>query len=361
MKTFLTLKGWARRFHLLLKIWVVALALVLCAGMFVLWSGPATTAHVEALTEVFELHTQKTQQLRWPLGGYRLRVCTSHGRAAPPDIVPLDADVRLTAAVLARVQRAEGSPDVEIELERDVGDAPEGGAARADKGTALDDASVTCGGAALAELLLADGRIVPLSGPRVVFERRFAANTGLPGADIATVLPLQGRMDLGREIGDGVDRILLSGTVTMHAAMQGDATTWLLKLIHRKTTYVGETLALQRGDHVLPLPAEGSASSAAGYLRIPASGVLQVGFYSPADRVDVQRAGNAAVETELSRWTRLENEPALTLVASAIVALIALLELWGTAAEIHEHTGHTGRRAGDEAASPHHADKGGTS
>jgi len=207
------------------------------------------------------------------------------------------------------ITKTEGSPQASIELARAAGGAvPTGGSG--------------CGERTGVWLINGSSSERPLYGAHLWLTRRD------PEAP-ATVLPLRGIVTLGQDPAAGPQELLMSGQVSLHATNLALKLSSVRRWLHGNSTYVPQTLVLQRGDVVLPPSKDKDLSEARGFLRIPAKEILQVGYAVEAGRVIVQRPGNATLELTLTLWDRLKNEPDLT---GAVALLVALLGA-GTLAE----------------------------
>jgi hypothetical protein len=97
--------------------------------------------------------------------------------------------------------------------------------------------------------------------------------------------------------------------------------------LHGKLSYVPETIALQRGDLILPPSDQKDLAGARGFVRVPAKEPLEVGYYVKTGEVIVQRPGNATLELTLTLWDRFKNEPALSWRIAALIALLGIASL----------------------------------
>ena len=321
----------AVRWHRWIVAWLVLMAFAVAAFFLVVFLHPAYTASIEGLSEAIELQAFSREQ-HWVLSGFGIEPCREKkdGRVDPPRA--LDQEI-----VVVR-------PPARVRFEK----LEDGQTFRIDVSSLTpQDRQAGCKAESPVALVRADGSREPIPGSHVLITRKYAAGSDQTWFEAATVLPVQGTVILGEEIGEGVSTMLLSGTVTMHADQSERFFSGLIRLF-RKNTYVGETVALSRGDRILPTEAQqrqlegGGAHSdqdpgANGYVRVTAKGPLQFGLIEPTRSVSIQRAGIATVEVDMSFWQRVQNEPALTALIAMMVALIAVVELREAFSKPYEH------------------------
>src|SRR5580704_12594561 len=182
-----------------------------------------------------------------------------------------------------------------------------------------------------------------IDGQRVLLRLSRAGNAG-DDTQAARVFAIRGQVTLGQDAERaGVEAILLSGRVSMHAEARPSVASLLRHIADRKSNYVAETVELERGDSVQPAPVDEGApktkdnpTDARGFIRVPADGALQVGYFFATNRVVMHRAGNALIELDLSIWNRISNEPALsgglTLLLLLFAAMDTVPKLWANIA-----------------------------
>lgn len=309
-----------------LVFWLVALVVVALLVLVAWLNGPTTTVHVEASTESMEVYTiaGKTRPLHWAARGLHASICTDTEARAVPVTFGEDDMLEVEPGAHIVMERLEGSREFRMRI---VAESPDGTASAPPP--AGD--SGACGPRLPVIWMTPDNRSHVLRGTQLVLGAQFTVEPGIPWTAPALVYPIEGRIEVGQEIGDGVQGMLLGGTVSVHAASR-EPMTRMLQFFHRRQTYVAEAAALQRGDRVA-FSADRIGDEASevdggkGYVRVGAIGPLQTAYFVPSEKAEILRAGNARVEIELSVWNRIENEPALG-------GLIALLAIWIAAIEV---------------------------
>lgn len=136
------------------------------------------------------------------------------------------------------------------------------------------------------------------------------------------LLPFIGRLTTGDDVADGVDSILLSGTVSVMEE----------QLIGR-ARYVVNIEKLDAGDRVQLWSRDHTETTSYGFIRADSTkgvsnpiNALTVIAHSQADHAQVERFGSAGYKIYAPQWARFLHDPWLVAATSIITIIVLLLE-----------------------------------
>lgn len=134
--------------------------------------------------------------------------------------------------------------------------------------------------------------------------------------DTLLTLPFEAHTFIGEDVGVGVDKLLLDGSVDI-----------LEKQFFSSKRYIGDTIELNMGDRVwLQEPIDKQAQYAKGFLRFVPESKVYFSVTSQAESVLVERFGSSTLTISPSIWSRLTNDPVVAALGSLIALLFLLLE-----------------------------------
>ena len=131
------------------------------------------------------------------------------------------------------------------------------------------------------------------------------------------VLPLDGYIRVGEDVGLGVESLLLSGEVSI-----------VEKQFFRDERYVATEHKLDTGDRVeLHNSIEtDSLAKAKGFIRMTPSNPLAFTIHGEAKAVKVHRLGSNSYHITPSIWPRITNDPIIAAFSSLLAVIFLLLE-----------------------------------
>jgi hypothetical protein len=311
--------------RILVGLWMLLLLFTLGLVIRIALASANTSASVTASTEAAEFLATDNGEILWDVGNFDLLRCTGPGGILQAVTLGQYARISIEPNVFVQITKREGASDLHITLTRPS--VAESTRSRVPTNTG------PCATPSHIWLDTGDHIQTELYGSHVTLTYRRANLFRTDEAAGARVLPFRGIITVGRYPSAGKQEILLSGEVSLHAALASTSSQWLqhptantsLSSLPPPPTYIAETLTLQRGDVLPPLEQSNHPAESSGYVRVPPRDPLQVGYNVVTDRVTVHRPGNATVVLRLSIWNRLKNEPAL-LSSLAVLALV-----WGLA------------------------------
>ena len=131
------------------------------------------------------------------------------------------------------------------------------------------------------------------------------------------VMPLDGYVRVGEDVGLGVESLLLSGEVSI-----------VEKQFFRDERYIATEHKLDTGDRVeLHNNTEiDSLAKAKGFIRITSSTPLSFTIHGEAKAVKVHRLGSNSYLITPSIWPRISNDPIIAAISSLLAIIFLLLE-----------------------------------
>ena len=131
------------------------------------------------------------------------------------------------------------------------------------------------------------------------------------------VLPIDGYIRVGEDVGLGVESLLLSGEVSI-----------VEKQFFRDERYVATEHKLDTGDRVeLHNSVDiDNLAKAKGFIRITSSNPLVFTFHGEAKAVKVHRLGSNSYHITPSIWPRITNDPIIAAFSSLLAIIFLLLE-----------------------------------
>jgi hypothetical protein len=137
-------------------------------------------------------------------------------------------------------------------------------------------------------------------------------------ADQALTLPFEAITFIGEDVGTGVDKLLIDGSVNI-----------LEKQFFSSKRYIGETLQLNMGDRVrLAVDNPNESASAKGFVRFIDNSNLYFSVTSQADSVLIERFGSSTLTITPSIWSRITNDPIVAALGSLFALLFLLIEFF---------------------------------
>jgi hypothetical protein len=139
----------------------------------------------------------------------------------------------------------------------------------------------------------------------------------IDGAQSLT-LPFEATTFIGEDVGTGVDKLLIDGSVDI-----------LEKQFFTAKRYIGETVELNMGDRIR-LSETGSKGDtyAKGFLRFLDTESIYFSVTSQSDSVLIERFGSSTLTISPSIWSRITNDPFAAAFGSLLTLLFLLLEIF---------------------------------
>lgn len=291
---------------------VIGLAALALSG----WVTDDADFSVSAATEVFTVEPECGQRLDWNLPpGYVALASTNPRPAASKSTVSLA--LRGGARARVRVDRQDG---LLIDLE--------------------PSDSFGCGDAAVdAVTFSADERSSAAGGEDVAYQSAGKLDSGT-----APVLLLAGRVVIGQEISPGAGSVSGRGTPLLLggqiAARTPDRQTGQRKLIHEETVDPGGMIdshaCLDAGHD----PRDGavgcvrrSLAKSEGFVRVVTrdeAPILELHLAVNGRQIGVRQQGGAERHVLITAWSRLVSSTMAQLLAAMLLAVTAVVQLWGS-------------------------------
>jgi len=137
-------------------------------------------------------------------------------------------------------------------------------------------------------------------------------------ADQVLTLPFEAITFIGEDVGAGVDKLLIDGSVNI-----------LEKEFFTEKRYIGETVKLNMGDRVRLADNEASKSAfAKGFVRFVDSNNLYFSVTSQADSVLIERFGSSTLSITPSIWSRMTNDPVVVGIGSIFALAFLFMEFF---------------------------------
>jgi hypothetical protein len=139
----------------------------------------------------------------------------------------------------------------------------------------------------------------------------------IDGAQSLT-LPFEATTFIGEDVGTGVDKLLIDGSVDI-----------LEKQFFTAKRYIGETVELNMGDRIR-LSETGSKGDtyAKGFLRFLDTESIYFSVTSQSDSVLIERFGSSTLTISPSIWSRITNDPVVAAFGSLLTLLFLLVEIF---------------------------------
>lgn len=131
------------------------------------------------------------------------------------------------------------------------------------------------------------------------------------------MLPFEGQVQIGEDIGNGVDKILLSGGVRI-----------IEKQLFTENRYIAGDYEFDTGDRIQLFSdhEESILSKVKGFVRIVNSNSISFTLHGEGRVLKVYRLGSAGYEISSSVWSRLTKDPVVSAITTLIATLFLLME-----------------------------------
>ena len=131
------------------------------------------------------------------------------------------------------------------------------------------------------------------------------------------IIPIEGFIRVGEDVGDGVDKILLSSNVRI-----------IEKQFIQDDRYTAGNFELDSGDRITLFEdfGENKLAVSKGFLRIKPGENMEFTFHGEANSLRVERLGSHGYTIEPSIWPRLVNDPFVAGLTTIFATLFLLME-----------------------------------
>lgn len=138
------------------------------------------------------------------------------------------------------------------------------------------------------------------------------------GKTNSLTLPFEALTFIGEDVGIGVDKLLLDGSVDI-----------LEKQFFSAKRYIGETVQLNMGDRVrLEEESNNELPYAKGFIRFLDNSNIYFSVTSQAKSVLIERFGSSTLTISPSIWSRITNDPVVAALGSLFALLFLLIEFF---------------------------------
>lgn len=133
----------------------------------------------------------------------------------------------------------------------------------------------------------------------------------------ATLLPFKGKTHIGEDVGQGVNRILLSGEVRV-----------IEQQFFKEQRYVAGEYSIDSGDRLVLYKDEQLKEqvSMKGFIRISNNPAFDFTIHGVGKVLTVSRLGSAGYQITPSLWARLTKEPIIAALTTLFATLFLLME-----------------------------------
>lgn len=131
-------------------------------------------------------------------------------------------------------------------------------------------------------------------------------------------MPFEAVTFIGEDVGSGVDKLLLDGSVDI-----------LEKQFFSAKRYIGETVHLNMGDRVrLEEEHNNEPPYSKGFIRFIDNSDIYFSVTSQAKSVLIERFGSSTITVSPSVWSRMTNDPVVAALGSLFALLFVLVEFF---------------------------------